>query len=110
MEKYYLVLLKRTPNAPKMEEPALEKLQKQHLGHLRAMYGGEDGHRRSLRRATGPDDAWNVPLPRGLAGGGTSACRGRPDGEGGTAPLQVDVLAWWVEKGYLSFKALPASK
>jgi uncharacterized protein len=109
MEKYYLVLLKRAPNAPKLDEHELDELQKKHLGHLRAMYEAgkmviagpfdeqQDQTMRGmcLYRVTTLDEA------RKLAEQDPSVKAGR---------LQVEVLAWWVEKGHMSFKPPPASK
>jgi uncharacterized protein len=109
MEKYYLVLLKRAPNAPKLEERELEDLQKKHIGHLRAMYeagkmviAGPFDEQQDLTmrgmclyRVTTLDEA------RKLAEQDPSVKAGR---------LQVEVLAWWVERGYMSFKPPPARK
>jgi hypothetical protein len=36
-ESYQLVLLRRPPNAPKLPEADLERLQGEHLAHLRKM-------------------------------------------------------------------------
>jgi uncharacterized protein len=109
MEKYYLVLLKRAPNAPKMEEPALEMLQKQHLGHLQAMY--EAGK----MLIAGPFDEQQDQTMRGMCLYRVASLEearrlAEQDPMVKAGRLQVDVLAWWVKKGYLSFKAPAASK
>jgi uncharacterized protein len=109
MEKYYVVLLKRVPNAPKLEGSALEELQKKHLGHLRAMYeagkmviaGPFDEQRDETLRGMCLYRVPTIDEARKLAEQDPMVRAGR---------LQVDVLAWWVEKGYLSFKPPPASK
>jgi uncharacterized protein YciI len=109
MEKYYLVLLKRAPNAPKMDAPTLEALQKQHLGHLRAMYeagkmviaGPFDEQQDQSLRGMCLYRVASLEEARRLAEQDPAVKAGR---------LQVDVLAWWVEKGYVSFKPPPAPK
>jgi hypothetical protein len=106
MEKYYLVLLKRPAKPPSLEKAALEELQKNHLGHMRAMFeagkmviGGpfDEQKDQSLRgmclyRVATLDEA------RGLAEQDPAVKAGR---------LEVDVMAWWVEKGSVHFKAPP---
>ncbi len=109
MEKYYLVLLKRAPNGPKMEQPALEDLQKRHLGHLRAMYdagkmviaGPFDEQQDATMRGMCLYRVATIDEARKLAEEDPMVKAGR---------LQVEVLAWWVEKGYMSFKAPAANK
>lgn len=109
MEKYYLVLLKRPSNAPKMEAPALEALQKQHLGHLRAMYeagklviaGPFDEQQDQAMRGMCLYRVASLEEARRLAEQDPMVKAGR---------LQVDVLAWWVEKGYVSFRPPPSPK
>lgn len=109
MEKYYLVLLKRAPNAPKVEAPALEELQKKHLGHLRAMYeagkmviaGPFDEQRDETLRGMCLYRVPTIDEARKLAEQDPMVRAGR---------LQVEVLAWWVEKGYVTFKPPPTSK
>jgi uncharacterized protein len=109
MEKYYVVLLKRAPKAPKLEGSALEELQKKHLAHLRAMYeagkmviaGPFDEQRDQAMRGMCLYRVASIDEARNLAEQDPMVKAGR---------LQVEVLAWWVEKGYLSFKPPPASK
>ncbi|RKH69040.1 YciI family protein [Corallococcus llansteffanensis] len=107
-DKHYLVLLKRAPNAPKMEPAALEKLQAEHIAHLNRM--GESGK----MVLAGPFDEQDDVGMRG-------ACIYRTDTKQEARQLaeqdpmvkagrlQVEVLAWYTEKGYLAFpKAPPA--
>jgi uncharacterized protein YciI len=109
MEKYYVVLLKRAPNAPKMDEPALEALQKKHLGHLRAMFeagkmviaGPFDEQQDQTIRGMCIYRVATIDEARKLAEQDPMVLAGR---------LRVEVLAWWVEKGFVSFKAPPAGK
>lgn len=109
MEKYYLVLLKRVPNAPKLEESALESLQRNHLGHLRAMYeagkmviaGPFDEQQDQAMRGMCLYRVATIDEARKLAEQDPMVKAGR---------LQVEVLAWWVEKGYVSFKPPPEKK
>jgi uncharacterized protein len=104
MEKYYVVLLKRAPNAPRLEGPALEELQKKHLGHLRGMYeagkmaiaGPFDEQRDETMRGMCLYRVATIDEARKLAEQDPMVKAGR---------LQVEVLAWWVEKGYVSFKS-----
>jgi uncharacterized protein YciI len=109
MEKHYVVLLKRAPNAPKLDEPALEALQKKHLGHLRAMFeagkmviaGPFDEQQDQTIRGMCIYRVGTIDEARKLAEQDPMVLAGR---------LRVEVLAWWVEKGYVSFKAPPAGK
>ncbi len=109
MEKFYVVLLKRAPNAPKLEVSAAEELQKKHLAHLRAMYeagklviaGPFDEQRDETMRGM---CVYRVPTlddARKLAEQDPAVKAGR---------LQVEVLAWWVEKGFVTFKPPPPAK
>ncbi|WP_244238321.1 YciI family protein [Corallococcus terminator] len=107
-DKHYLVLLKRTPNAPKMEPAVLQKLQDEHLAHLTRM--GESG-KMVLAGPFGEQDDVGMrgaciyrtatkEEARQLAEQDPMVKAGR---------LQVEVLAWYTEKGYLAFpKAPPA--
>ena len=109
MEKYYVVLLKRAPNAPKLEAAAAEELQKKHLGHLRAMYdagkmviaGPFDEQRDETMRGMCLYRVPTLDEARKLAEQDPAVKAGR---------LQVEVLAWWVEKGFMTFKPPPPPK
>jgi uncharacterized protein len=109
MEKYYVVLLIRAPNAPKLQAQALEELQAKHLGHLRAMY--EAGK----MVIAGPFDEQRDETMRGMclyrvATADDARKLAEQDPMVKAGRLRVEVLAWWVERGYMSFKPPPASK
>jgi len=108
MEKYYLVLLKRPANPPQFEQKALEDLQQRHLAHLTAM------HRAGKLLVAGPFEEQKDPALRGLCLYRTAtADDARKLAEADPAVqarrLEVEVLAWWVEKGAISFKPPPAA-
>jgi uncharacterized protein len=107
-ETYYLVLLRRGPKAAEISGEALERLQREHLAHLEKMAASgslviagpfgeqeDDGLRgMCLYRARSKDEA------RALAEADPAVAAGR---------LRVEVMAWYVEEGYLAFpKAPPA--
>jgi uncharacterized protein len=103
LEKYYVVLLERAPSAPKLDEAALEALQKKHLAHLRAMF--EAGK----MVIAGPFDEQQDPTMRGMclyrvATGAEARKLAEQDPMVLAGRLRVEVLAWWVEKGFMSFK------
>jgi uncharacterized protein YciI len=106
MEKYYLVLLLRpTPPPPKLPDAEAETLQAKHIGHLQKMARAgkmviagpfaeqEDVNKRglSLYKVATAEEA------RRLAGEDPVVQAGR---------LKVEVMAWYVEKGYMSFTPL----
>ena len=105
-EKHYLVLLKRAPDAKKLPEPELKKLQEQHLAHLTRM--GESGKMVLAGPFSEQDDV-------GMRG----ACIYRTatkeeakqlaeqDPMVKAGRLQVEVMAWYTEKGYLAFPKAP---
>ncbi|WP_233595634.1 MULTISPECIES: YciI family protein [Corallococcus] len=107
-EKHYLVLLKRAPNAPKTEPAALQKLQEEHLAHLTRM--GESGK----MVLAGPFDEQDDVGMRGACIYRTETKQearqlAEQDPMVKAGRLQVEVLAWYTEKGYLAFpKAPPA--
>lgn len=106
MEKYYVVLLKRPANAPHLDDAAKEALQKQHLGHLRAMYeagklvlaGPFDEQRDETLRGMCLYRVASLDEARKLAESDPAVKAGR---------LVVEAFAWWVEKGAVSFRAPP---
>jgi len=106
MEKYYVVFLRRPPNAPQLDEAAKQALQKQHLAHLRAMYeagklvvaGPFDEQKDETMRGMCLYRVASSEEARRLAEGDPAVKAGR---------LAVDVLAWWVEKGAVSFRPPP---
>ncbi|WP_244238804.1 YciI family protein [Corallococcus carmarthensis] len=107
-DKHYLVLLKRAPNAAKMEPEALQKLQGEHLAHLTRM--GESGK----MVLAGPFDEQDDVAMRGACIYRTATKQearqlAEQDPMVKAGRLQVEVLAWYTEKGYLAFpKAPPA--
>jgi uncharacterized protein len=108
MEKYYLVLLKRAANAPQLEPKALEDLQKRHLGHLNSMYLA------GKMVVAGPFDEQKDPSLRGMClyrVGTMEEARklAESDPTVKAGRLEVEVLAWWVEKGAVTFRPPPAA-
>jgi uncharacterized protein YciI len=107
MEKYYLVLLKRPANPPQFEPKALEDLQKRHLEHMKSMYLA------GKMVVAGPFDEQKDPTLRGLCLYRVATIEeARKLAEGDpmvqARRLEVEVLAWWVEKGAVTFRAPPS--
>jgi uncharacterized protein YciI len=106
-EPYQVVLLRAGENAEKIPKDELMEIQKQHLAHLQKM--GESGKMviagpfgdqqdKSFRgmcvyRVGSIDEA------RELAEADPAVKAGR---------LKVDVMTWYVEKGYMTFPKAPA--
>ncbi len=101
LERYTFVLLRRPPDAPDLPEEELERLQAQHLAHLKAMA------ERGALVAAGPFDGQpdeslrgfclyvtDVEETRALAAEDPSVQAGR---------MAADVFSWWTEKGSISF-------
>ena len=106
MEKFYLVLLKRPANPAQLEPKALEDLQAKHLAHLNAMYVA------GKLVLAGPFDEQKDPALRGLclyrvASADEARKLAEDDPMVKARRLEVDVLAWWVEKGAVSFRPPP---
>ncbi len=81
LESYQLVILRRAPDPPEMDDATLDALQLRHLGHkddLRA--GRHPGGQRASDRPTRPLDPRPVVLSRRFARGGTPASRAGPVG------------------------------
>jgi uncharacterized protein len=107
MEKYYLVLLKRPANAPQLEPKTLEDLQKRHLEHFKSMYLA------GKMVVAGPFGEQKDATLRGLClyrVGSLEEARKLAEGDPMVQArrLEVEVLAWWVEKGAVTFRAPPA--
>ena len=107
MEKYYLVLLKRPANPPQLEPKTLEDLQKRHLEHLKSMYLA------GKMVVAGPFAEQKDPTLRGLCLYRVESLEeARKLAEGDpmvqARRLEVEVLAWWVEKGAVTFRPPPA--
>jgi len=108
MEKYYLVLLKRPANPPQLEQKTLEDLQKRHLEHFKSMYLA------GKMVVAGPFDEQKDPTLRGLClyrVGSLEEARKLAEGDPMVQArrLEVEVLAWWVEKGAVTFRPPPAA-
>jgi uncharacterized protein YciI len=105
MEKYYLVLLLRpNPPPPKLPDAEAEAMQARHLGHLQKMA------RSGKMVIAGPFDEQEDVFKRGLclykvdtAEEARRLASEDPIVQAGR--LKVEVMAWYVEKGNLSFKA-----
>ena len=105
-EKHYLVLLERAPGAPKLSEPELQALQKQHLAHLTRM--GESGK----MVLAGPFSEQDDEGMRGACIYRTATKEeakqlAEQDPMVKAGRLQVEVMAWYTEKGYLAFPLAP---
>jgi uncharacterized protein YciI len=106
MESYQLVLLKRGPAWTPEVTPAVEELQKQHLGHLQKMAAA--GHMVIAGPFSDQQDVGkrgaclyrvgSVEEARALAEQDPAVRSGR---------LVVEVVTWWVEKGHMTFPKAP---
>lgn len=106
MEQYQLVLLKRGPAWTPEVTPATEELQKRHIGHLKKMF--EDG---KLVLA-GPFSDQVEPAMRGgalyrVASAAEARALAEQDPAVQAGRLVVEVVTWWVEKGYVVFPKSP---
>ncbi len=101
-DSFALVLLRRPATAPDLPQDELERLQEEHLSHLRAM--GEAGK----LVGAGPFSDQPDESLRGLCFYATSVDEARelaerdPSVQAGR--LAVDVMTWWTEKGSVSFQ------
>lgn len=101
-DSFALVLLRRPATAPELPQDELERLQEEHLAHLRAM--GEAGK----LVGAGPFSDQPDESLRGLCFYATSVDEARelaerdPSVQAGR--LEVDVMTWWTEKGSVSFQ------
>jgi uncharacterized protein YciI len=106
MESYQLVLLVRGPMWTPEVTPAVEELQKQHIAHLTRM--GADGK----MVVAGPfSDQRDVTLRGACVYRVGSAEEARAMAEQDpmvkAGRLRVEVVTWWVEKGYMTFPKAP---
>jgi uncharacterized protein len=106
MESYQLVLLMRAPTWKKLPDAEAKALQAAHIAHLTKM--GESGK----AVVCGPFDQQQDPAFRGaclyavktpeearaLASGDPTVTAGQ---------LRVEVMTWWVGKGYMTFPKTP---
>ena len=107
MEAYQLVLLKRGPRWTPEQTPATAEIQKQHLAHLSRL--AEAGK----ILLAGPFSDQNDPALRGACiYKVASVAEARALAEGDPAVkagrLAVEVVTWWVEKGYVAFPKAPS--
>ena len=105
-DKHYLVLLKRAPHAPKLPEAELQQLQKAHLAHLTRL--GESGK----MVLAGPFSEQDDVGMRGACIYRTATkeeakALAEQDPMVKAGRLQVQVMAWYTEKGYLAFPLAP---
>jgi uncharacterized protein YciI len=106
MEAYQLVLLKRGPRWSPERTPETAKIQEQHIAHLTRL--GEQGKIVLAGPFSDPSDpalrgaclyrVATVAEARALAEADPAVKAGR---------LAVDVVTWWVEKGYVAFPKAP---
>jgi uncharacterized protein YciI len=99
---YELIVLRRAPNAPALDEASEDLLQHQHLGHFAAMK--EAGHLRVAGPlGEQPDDSWrglcfyqvgSIDEARRLAESDPAVRAGR---------FTVDAMNWYTAKGALTF-------
>ena len=107
MESFQLVLLLRAPSWRKLPDDEARALQAAHIGHLTRM--GEAGK----AVVCGPFDAQQDPSFRG---GCIYAVRTPEEARALAADdpavragqLRVEVMTWWVGKGYMTFPKAPA--
>jgi uncharacterized protein YciI len=103
LDSYTFVLLKRGSRAPEFSDDELERLQAQHLAHLRAMT--EQGHLLIAGPfSEQPDESLrgfclyrtDLEETRRLAESDPSVQAGR---------MAVDVMTWWTKRGSLRLEA-----
>lgn len=105
-EQYQVVILRKGDNAEKISQDAVMEIQKQHLAHLRKM--GESG-KMVIAGPLGDQQDKNlrgmcvyrvgsIDEARKLAEDDPAVKAGR---------LRVEVMTWYVEKGYITFPKAP---
>ncbi len=106
MESYQLVILKRGAAwTPEVTE-ATKELQKQHIGHLTRM--GELGK----MVIAGPfsdqkDPSWRGACVYRVGSVDEARALAEQDPAVKSGRLAVEVVTWWVEKGYMTFPKAP---
>jgi uncharacterized protein len=105
-EQYQLVLLKRPANAPDYPPERLQEIQRGHLAHMTAL--GEAGH----LVIAGPFSDQEDERLRGLAlyqVGSIEEARRMASADPAVVAgrLEVEVLTWHVEEGYMVFPKRP---
>jgi uncharacterized protein YciI len=102
MESYQLVLLWRGPRSTAEVTPEARRIQEEHIGHLKAMAAS------GKLVIAGPFSDQPDPALRGMclyrAGSAAEArALAEKDPAVQAGRLRVEVLTWWVEKGYMAF-------
>ncbi|XXF76925.1 YciI family protein [Myxococcaceae bacterium GXIMD 01537] len=108
-EKHYLVILVRGPAWTPEKTPETERIQEQHLAHLRRM--GESGK----MVIAGPFGEQQDAAYRGMCLYRTQTLEearklAEEDPAVKSGRLKVEVMAWYTEKGYMTFPKAPAAK
>lgn len=106
MERFSFVILRSAENPPKISREEATEIQKQHIGHLKAMH--DAGHL-VIAGPLGdqPDKTMRgfciyreqVEMAKQLAEQDPAVKAGR---------LRVEVMSWYVEKGYMTFPKAPS--
>jgi uncharacterized protein YciI len=109
MESYQLVLLVRSKTWKKLPDDEAKRLQAAHLAHLEAMW--EQGK----AVVCGPFDNQEDPAFRGACVYAVKTAEEARELAGRdplvkAGQLRVDVMTWWVGKGYMTFPKTPAVK
>jgi uncharacterized protein YciI len=102
LDKYYLVILRRGAAWTPQETPETQRIQAEHLGHLRHM--AEAGK----LVVAGPFDEQQDPTARGLCLYKTETLEearklAEEDPAVKAGRLKVELMAWYTEKGALTF-------
>jgi uncharacterized protein len=108
MESYQLVLLVRAPTWKKLAEDEAKALQAAHIAHLVKM--GEAGK----AVVCGPFDEQQDPTLRGACIYAVKSVEEARDLAAQdpivkAGQLRVEVMRWWVGKGYMTFPKRPAA-
>ncbi|HUO86482.1 MAG TPA: YciI family protein [Thermoanaerobaculia bacterium] len=108
-EQYQLVLLKRPAAAPDYPPERVAEIQRGHLAHMTAL--GEEGklviagpfgdQEDESLRGLALYQVGSIEEARRLASGDPAVVAGR---------LEVEVLTWYVEEGYMVFPKRPAAE
>ena len=106
MEPYPLVLLVRGPNADTIPPEEAQRIQSEHLAHLKKMW--EEGH----LVIAGPFGDQEDPAKRGMclykvASIDEARKLASDDPAVKAGRLKVEAMTWWVEKGYMEFPKTP---
>ena len=98
---YTLVVLRRSPNAPRLSDEEVDVLQERHLAYR------ADLSRRGVLVVNGPFDRQSDPSFRGMSifacGPAEAARMSDADPSVIAGRLTYDVMQWWVRAGSLAF-------